>query len=386
MKYKILEYDAIRFDGVDCYRIQAVTDFYRMDCVKVHKGDLGGYVSSEENLSQEGYCWLDSNSIAAKNSKVLGHAIITNSSRISGNAVIKDYSGVSNSVIKDNAIVKGFSMVINKSTVKGSSIISNVKVDNSIIDIENAIECEKNCSIIFSKSSLVKSFDLNAINIFNKELYSFTLENAHLTSPDDCCVIPLYYLDECDFFVKYNSSIGPMIYNSNNGKNLTIDEFKKEAINLFKFYEDEKPVSAQIVKPFIDWVKSYKPNTSTVFKNLANNIVNKLSSDYPIVAEKKSSLPLNRIADYLELHFLSLPWLLGAAFNESYKPCIVDLIEDIIENSLLDISCKEIVGFGDKVFLNTPLFRAILSSCFYPKKIPKGFNLTSGKNVVILVI
>ncbi len=59
MKYKILENK----------RIKALKDFS-----DVKKGDIGGYVDSYANLSQENNCWLYDEAKALDNSKVYGDA------------------------------------------------------------------------------------------------------------------------------------------------------------------------------------------------------------------------------------------------------------------------------------------------------------------------
>ena len=53
MKYKILKEHMTVLDGVKMYRIQALKDFS-----DVKKGDVGGIVESERNLSQNGDCWI----------------------------------------------------------------------------------------------------------------------------------------------------------------------------------------------------------------------------------------------------------------------------------------------------------------------------------------
>ena len=54
------------------HRIRALRDV-RED---VHVGDLGGFVQSEENLSQEGQCWVANNAVAAEESYISGDAIM----------------------------------------------------------------------------------------------------------------------------------------------------------------------------------------------------------------------------------------------------------------------------------------------------------------------
>ena len=84
------------------HRIRALQDV-RED---VHQGDLGGFVESERNLSQEGSCWIFHEAIAAEDAVVAGDAqirelaVIRGSSMVSGSAVIRHRS-----IVEDNAIV-----------------------------------------------------------------------------------------------------------------------------------------------------------------------------------------------------------------------------------------------------------------------------------------
>ena len=75
-KYKLTEESIIYF-GRTLYRIEALKDF---DNVK--KGDKGGYVQSETNLSQEDNCWVYGDA------KVYDKAQISGNTKIYGNAQI----------------------------------------------------------------------------------------------------------------------------------------------------------------------------------------------------------------------------------------------------------------------------------------------------------
>ena len=44
--------------GHTLHRIESLKDFTLMHGKEIHKGDLGGWVESENNLSQEGLCWI----------------------------------------------------------------------------------------------------------------------------------------------------------------------------------------------------------------------------------------------------------------------------------------------------------------------------------------
>ena len=69
-KYKLTD-ETTDVLGITLHRVKALKDF---DDVK--KGELGGYVKSERNLSQAGNCWVYGNAKVYDNAKVCGDAMI----------------------------------------------------------------------------------------------------------------------------------------------------------------------------------------------------------------------------------------------------------------------------------------------------------------------
>ena len=51
-KYQIID-ETIEHNGHTLYRIQALESFNR-----IKRGDLGGWIEKEKNLSQFGNCWV----------------------------------------------------------------------------------------------------------------------------------------------------------------------------------------------------------------------------------------------------------------------------------------------------------------------------------------
>jgi len=66
-KYKILKDEKLEIYGRTLFRIQALKDFSN-----VKKGDKGGWIEKEENLSQDGNCWVYGNGKVFGNGKVYG--------------------------------------------------------------------------------------------------------------------------------------------------------------------------------------------------------------------------------------------------------------------------------------------------------------------------
>ena len=94
-KYRLLEDETITIDGRTLYRIEALRDF-----ADVNKGDKGGYIESEINLSHEGNCWVSGNAwvcdkaLVSGNARVFGNAWIYGYAWVAGNAVVAGYTRI----------------------------------------------------------------------------------------------------------------------------------------------------------------------------------------------------------------------------------------------------------------------------------------------------
>lgn len=140
-KYIITENSLfIKETGKTLYQIQSLVNIISPPFI-ISKGDFGGYIEHEGNLSQDGECWIFPGCTASDNSRVIQDSILSDNTEISDNVLI---SG--NSVIKE-AKLSGFSSVHN-STVSGPFIISNnARIINSIIsnkDTDNIIHFSGN--------------------------------------------------------------------------------------------------------------------------------------------------------------------------------------------------------------------------------------------------
>ena len=81
-KYRLTE-ETIIVNGKTLYRIEALKDFGN-----VKKGDKGGFVEDEDNLSQYDDCWIYDNAKVFDNAKVCGDAKVYGNEKISGNTVV----------------------------------------------------------------------------------------------------------------------------------------------------------------------------------------------------------------------------------------------------------------------------------------------------------
>ena len=83
-KYELLKDDTKEISGHTLYRIKALRDFG-----DVTKGDLGGYIESENNLSHYDNAWVYGNAMVFDDAWVYGNARVYGDARVYGNAVIK---------------------------------------------------------------------------------------------------------------------------------------------------------------------------------------------------------------------------------------------------------------------------------------------------------
>ena len=68
MKYKLTD-ETIKHEGRTLHRIEALIDF-----ANIKKGDKGGFVEKEENLSHNGNAWVYGNAKVYGNAEVYGDA------------------------------------------------------------------------------------------------------------------------------------------------------------------------------------------------------------------------------------------------------------------------------------------------------------------------
>ena len=83
MKYELTSQTTTPSAGSTLYRICALKD---IPLYGVNKGDLGGFVESTSNLSQEGDCWVDNNAMVYGGAKVYEDALIKGEAQVFGYA------------------------------------------------------------------------------------------------------------------------------------------------------------------------------------------------------------------------------------------------------------------------------------------------------------
>ena len=114
-KYKLTD-ECITIGDKKLYRIEAIKNF-----ADVHKGDKGGFVESEENLSQNGSCWI------YDDAKVFGDAKVCEATEVYGDAVV-----LGNTMVYGKAKVFGKARVNGDAKVFGDAqVYGNAKVNGN---------------------------------------------------------------------------------------------------------------------------------------------------------------------------------------------------------------------------------------------------------------
>lgn len=107
-KYELTD-NAILYKGHTLRQIRLVRD-----CFLIESGTLGGYIESEENLSQEG------NSLVLEEGKVFGRAVVKDNAVVSGCGAVFD-----NAILSEHASISGNAEVSNESKVFGVAVVTD---------------------------------------------------------------------------------------------------------------------------------------------------------------------------------------------------------------------------------------------------------------------
>lgn len=139
-KYKLTN-ETITIGLITLHRIKALRSFN-----DVKKGDKGGFIESEDNLSHEGNSWVYNEAKVFCNAKVLDNAIvrdyavITGCAIISGNVIVKDKTYVTHKAkILDYAVIEDYAFISEKAVIRGFSTIRDKAFISGNAEIEGGI-------------------------------------------------------------------------------------------------------------------------------------------------------------------------------------------------------------------------------------------------------
>jgi hypothetical protein len=115
-KYKLTD-ETLVVDGHKLYRIKALRSFS-----DVKKGDFGGYVENESNLSHDRDCWVYDDAKAFENAMVSGNARVNGDARVCGYARVYDSARVCGYArVYDSAQISGNARVYDSAQISGNA-------------------------------------------------------------------------------------------------------------------------------------------------------------------------------------------------------------------------------------------------------------------------
>ena len=127
-------------NGLELHRIKAIESFG-----SVGKGDLGGWIESEKNLSQRGDAWVCRHAIVYDNARVYDNAMISGNAVVSGTVVVSE-----NATVCENATVRGNATVDGNARISGNAwVYDNAKVGGNAEVSGNAVVGESADYIVF---------------------------------------------------------------------------------------------------------------------------------------------------------------------------------------------------------------------------------------------
>ena len=243
--------------------------------MRVSNHEVGGWIEKEENLSQEGNCWVDFNAYAYGDARVYGNAQIKYGARVKdnaqvyGNAVVDGYD----SYVTGNACVYGNARVYNHGYVGGNAkvydhaevydgayVYGNAKVYDEAI-VSNKVKVHGNAEVygnarvcgnakvfgdaqVYGRAKIYGNAEISGTVIIhgNAEIYGdVKITSGEYTDVKISCEEDLLKYNELKSHELQNceikKAIQDFIYKVDNSNNLTtqteydsIDEFFSEHI------------------------------------------------------------------------------------------------------------------------------------------------------------
>lgn len=120
MKYELTD-EIIECDGRKLHRIRALKDIVTSSGKIVNKGDLGGWIAYESNLSQGDNSWVDDNACVYDYAWIDDNAYVCDNAHVYGKSRVHDEA-----IIKDNAHVRGEARVFDKARICDNAQISGI--------------------------------------------------------------------------------------------------------------------------------------------------------------------------------------------------------------------------------------------------------------------
>ena len=196
-KYEILENETKVVDGHILHRIKALKNF---GDVKI--GKIGGWIETEENLSQDDNCFIYDNAHVYENARIFGDARVYGDACVSGEARVYEKARIfENACVYGDACVHGSTCVYGNAHVFGSACVygsacvfenacvyGDARVFGYAYVYRDAVICE---SMRISQADVMTDLSKNLkesircqteLGVFNNKVIAYKQVNKDLTS------------------------------------------------------------------------------------------------------------------------------------------------------------------------------------------------------------
>lgn len=190
-KFVMLSGDYTVINGQTVYRIKALQEFGI-----VKKGELGGYIAKESNLSfKEGsMAWVGKEAVVMDNASVLNHAHVTDHAIVGGTTTVKDSAIVGgNAEINGNCFIMKEAVVTGAAKLNGKVVVTDIAIVMEDVSLNGEIRVYGNATLsgdieINEKADI--GFDIEDKNDFT--IYENPIHPGHVitasTKDDYMCV------------------------------------------------------------------------------------------------------------------------------------------------------------------------------------------------------
>ena len=164
-KYELTETNR-DINGVKCFQIRALRGFKN-----VKKGELGGWVESEKNLSHEGNCWISDDAVVYNNARIYGNAQVYVKAQVFGEALIYGYARIfdyaevyGNAQVSDYARVNEYSQVYGNARISSNTLVyGDAQIDENT-EVFHQIRISGTAQINQSEAKVQNDFDFPSIS------------------------------------------------------------------------------------------------------------------------------------------------------------------------------------------------------------------------------
>lgn len=225
---------------------------------KVNKGDLGGWIESEANLSQDGLCWIEQNVLVFGDGRVLDNAYISGDVIVNG--IVKNYVSIEsiNTHIRSGAIIEDDVMLRNSSGFISGKVSGAVLVEG-YCNIDSWAEITDSVYLInsnifggkISGETILDSCTVYGDSVIGKNAYvnkCITFHSAKLENPDDVLIFE-NIIDNCIIYCY--PTVKDKLVIASSSSNLLKEHFELETFKQVlneEFSEEHKKMFEMIIK------------------------------------------------------------------------------------------------------------------------------------------